>query len=179
MNLAGGWADPSKGTNKEFSMTSINLSRRGFTFGLAVAIAAPSLAQAADPVTAKSFVEVIYNKYVGKNTSGVVLDKAADYRRYFTPALASIILKDQAAAAKRGDVPTLDGDAFVGHQDWEISKLTVDVQESGDKAAGTVSFVNIDQPETVGLKLQKIGKDWRIDDVTYADKSTLRGLFKK
>ena len=160
-------------------MTSINLSRRGFALGLAAAVAAPALAQATDPVTAKSFVEGIYKKYVGKDASGLVLDKAADYRRYFTPALAGIILKDQAAAAKRGDVPTLDGDAFVGHQDWEISKLTVDVQESGDKAAGTVSFLNIDKTETVKLSLQKVGKDWRIDDVTYADNSTLRGLFKK
>ena len=160
-------------------MTAMTLSRRAVALGLAAIVAVPMIAQAADPVTAKSFVEGIYTKYVGKNTSGVVLDKAADYRRYFTPALAGIILKDQAAAAKRGDVPTLDGDAFVGHQDWEISKLTVDVQESGDKAVATVSFVDIDQPETVKLSLQKVGKDWRIDDVTYADKSTLRGLFKK
>jgi hypothetical protein len=157
----------------------MTMSRRGFTLGLAVLVTAPTLALAADPVTAKSFVEGIYNKYVGKDAAGLVLDKAADYRRYFTPALAGIILKDQAAAAKRGDVPTLDVDAFVGYQDWEIGKLTVDVQEAGDKATATVSFVNIDKPETVGVKLQKVGQDWRVDDVTYADKSTLRGLFKK
>jgi hypothetical protein len=99
MNLAGGWADPSKGTNKEFSMTLINLSRRGFSLGLAALVTAPTLALAADPVTAKSLVEGIYNKYVGKDAHGVVLDRAADYRRYFTPGLAGIILKDQAVAA--------------------------------------------------------------------------------
>jgi hypothetical protein len=167
-------------------MKTMTITRRslalGLAAGLALGLAAPMPAPAAEPATAKSFVEAIYKKYVGnaaKDAPGVVLDKAADYRRYFTPALAAIILKDQAVAAKRGDVPTLDGDAFVGHQDWEISKLTVDVQESGDKAAATVSFVNIDQPETVKLVLQKVGKDWRIDDVTWSDNSTLRGLFKK
>ena len=165
-------------------MTSMTSSRRGFALGFAALLWAqvPVPAPAAEPATAKSFVEGIYQHYVGdaaKNAPGVTLDKPADYRRYFTPSLAATILKDQAAAAKRDEVPTLDGDPFVGHQDWEIAGLGVDVQEDGDKATATVSYTNSGQPEKVVVSLRKSGKDWRVDDVTYADASTLRGLFKK
>jgi hypothetical protein len=163
-------------------MISMTISRRSLALGFAALLSAPMLAHAAEPLTAKSFVEGIYQRYVGdaaKNAPGVILDKPADYRRYFTSTLVTIILKDQAAAAKRDEVPTLDGDPFIGHQDWEIANLTVDAQEDGDKASATVSFTNVGQPEKVAVSLRKVGKEWRIDDVTYADASTLRGLFKK
>ena len=165
-------------------MASMTISRRSLALGVAALLAAhvPMLAYAAEPASAKNFVEGIYKRYVGnaaKDAPGVILDKPADYRRYFTPALATIIIKDMAAASKRDEVPTLDGDAFVGHQDWEIANLGIDVQEDGDKATATVTFTNSGQPEKVVVSLRKLGKDWRIDDVTYADASTLRGLFKK
>ncbi len=165
-------------------MTSMTISRRSFALGFAAVLSAPAamVAHAAEPATAKSFIEGIYKHYVGdaaKDAPGVILDKPADYRRYFTPALATIIIKDMAAASKRDEVPTLDGDAFVGHQDWEIVNLGVDVQEDGDKATATVTFTNEGKPEKVVVSLRKAGKDWRIDDVTWADGSTLRGLFKK
>ncbi|HUI98269.1 MAG TPA: DUF3828 domain-containing protein [Xanthobacteraceae bacterium] len=162
----------------------MTISRRDFALGCAALlwahVAMP--ARAAEPATAKSFVEGIYQHYVGdaaKDATGVFIDKPADVRRYFTPPLAAMILKDRAAAAKRDDVPTLDGDAFVGHQDWEIANMAIDVQEDGDKATATVSFTNSGQPEKVVVSLRKSGKDWRVDDVTYADAGTLRGLFKK
>lgn len=162
----------------------MTISRRDFALGCAALlwahVAMP--ARAAEPATAKSFVEGIYQHYVGdaaKDATGVFIDKPADVRRYFTPPLAAMILKDRAAAAKRDDVPTLDGDAFVGHQDWEIVNMAIDVQEDGDKATATVSFTNSGQPEKVVVSLRKSGKDWRVDDVTYADAGTLRGLFKK
>ena len=162
----------------------MQMSRRSFALGFAVLVSAqiPMLAHAAESATAKRFVEGIYKHYVGdasKDATGVFIDQPADVRRYFTPPLATMILKDRAAADKRNEVPTLDGDAFVGHQDWEIANMAIDVQEDGDKATATVSFTNSSQLEKVVVSLRKSGKDWRIDDVTYADASTLRGLFKK
>src|SRR5215467_6255382 len=97
------------------------LSRRAFAAGLAAALAtpAPLFARAVEPpATAKGFIEKIYAAYVGsaqKGASGVQLDNPVDIKRYFTPGLAMLILEDEAAAQKRGEPPTLDGDAFVGH----------------------------------------------------------------
>jgi hypothetical protein len=161
------------------------ISRRAFAAGLATLLAAPAplLARPTEPpATAKSFIERIYAAYVGsaqKGANGVALDNAADVKRYFTPALAILILEDEAAAEKRGEPPTLDGDAFVGHQDWDIADLSVDVKEAGTKAKATVSFTNFGKSEKVLVDLLKVGPDWRIADIQWDDASTLRGLFRK
>ena len=165
-------------------MTSL-ISRRAVAAGLAAAfvVPAPLLARAAEPsATAKGFVEKIYGTYVGsseKGANGVDLDTPADIKRYFTPGLASLILDDEAAAHKRGQPPTLDGDAFIGHQDWDIAGLTVDVKEAGTKAKATVSFINFGKAEKVLIELLKVGAEWRIADIQWGDASTLRGLFRK
>jgi hypothetical protein len=161
------------------------ISRRTFAASLAAALAmpAPLLARPTEPpATAKTFVEKIYSAYVGSaqnGANGVQLDNAADIKRYFTPGLASLILDDEAAAQKRGQPPTLDGDAFVGHQDWDIADLTIDVKEAGTKAKATVSFTNFGKSEKVLVELLKVGTDWRIADIQWDDASTLRGLFRK
>jgi hypothetical protein len=165
-------------------MTGMTISRRGFAMSVSMGLAAafalpvPLLARAAD-ATAKSFVEQIYGAYVGAaGQKGIALDDTAAIRRYFTPGLASLILDDQAAAAKRGEPPTLDGDAFVGHQEWDISALTVDAKEAGNKATATVSFTNFGKTEKVVVELLKVGVTWRIADIHWDDASTLRGLFR-
>jgi len=122
-------------------MTDMTISRRGFAAGLAAALAlpAPLLARAAD-ATARNFVEQIYGSYVGTaGQKGIPLEDAATIRRYFTPGLASLILDDQAAAKKRGEPPTLDGDAFVGHQEWDIAGLNVDAKEAAKDEPGVFS----------------------------------------
>jgi hypothetical protein len=161
------------------------ISRRAFAAGLAAVLVtpAPLLARAVEPpATAKTFIEKIYAAYVGsaqKGANGVQLDNPADVKRYFTPGLAMLILEDEAAAEKRGEPPTLDGDAFIGHQDWEIADLAVDVKEAGAKAKATVSFTNFGKSEKVVVDLLKVGPDWRIADIQWDDASTLRGLFRK
>src|SRR5215510_6711912 len=161
------------------------ISRRAFVAGFVTLMAAPAplLARPTEPpATAKSFVEKIYAAYVGstqKGASGVALDKPADIKRYFTPALAILILEDGAAAEKRGQPPTLGGDAFIGHQDWNIADLTIDVKEAGAKAKATVNFTNFGKSEKVVVDLLKVGPDWRIADIQWDDASTLRGLFRK
>ena len=164
---------------------TFTISRRAFAAGLAAALAtpAPLLARPTEPpATAKSFVESIYAAYVGsaqKGANGVALDKPADIKRYFTPALAILILEDEAAAEKRGEAPTLDGDAFIGHQDWDIADLSIDVKEAGSKAKATVSFTNFGKAEKVVVDLLRVGTDWRIADIQWHDAGTLRGLFRK
>jgi hypothetical protein len=164
-------------------MTSL-ISRRAFAAGLAAAFAVPGplLARAEPSATAKTFVEKIYGSYVGnseKGANGVDLDTPADIKRYFTAGLASLILEDEAAAEKSGEPPTLDGDAFIGHQDWDIADLTVDVKEAGTKAKATVSFTNFGKTEKVLVELLKVGAEWRIADIQWGDAGTLRGLFRK
>jgi Protein of unknown function (DUF3828) len=142
-------------------------------------LAAPA---AAGDVAATAFVTKIYDAYKGKDAKGVMLDAEADYRRYFEPSLVALIIKDQKAAAKRKDVPTLDGDPFVDAQDWDITALDIAVTDAPpDKAVATVTFKNSDEPVKVVLNLVKVKNDWRIADAVWerdGKTETLRGLYK-
>jgi Protein of unknown function (DUF3828) len=142
-------------------------------FPTAPAISAP----AAPAETPQTFLEAIYRSYRGPDTPGIEISKAAVMRRYFIPALAAAMIKDAAQAAKRSEVPALDGDPFVDAQDWDIANLKIDVKMSGAaKAAGTVSFTNFNEPRTVTLDLVKLSAGWRIADIKMKGRS-LRELY--
>jgi hypothetical protein len=142
-------------------------------------VAAPAMAGDA---AATAFVTKIYDAYKGKDAKGVMLDSDAKMRRYFEPSLAALIIKDDAAAARRKEVPTLDGDPFVDAQEWEISTFDIAVNDvAPGKAVAAVSFVNFDKPAKVVLNLVKVKSDWRIADAVWerdGKTETLRGLYK-
>jgi len=151
--------------------------------GVAVMLAGravPALAAGNSPV--KAFLDSIYAHYAGSSAGdakGVPLATAKAVRGYFTVGLASIIIEDRAAAAKRGEPPVLDGDPFIGHQDWDISQLAIEVKDTGAiKAVGTVTFMNAGRPEKVVIELLRSGNDWRIADIEW-DSGTLRGLYRR
>jgi hypothetical protein len=142
-----------------------------------------SLAQAAaGDAAATAFVTAIYDAYKGKNAKGVTWDTEADLRRYFEPSLVALIVKDQKAAAKRKEVPTLDGDPFIDAQEWEVTAFDIAVTDlPPDKAEATVTYKNYDVPVKVVLKLVKVKNEWRIADIVSTQQGrteSLRGLFK-
>jgi hypothetical protein len=137
---------------------------------------------AAGDAAATAFVTKIYDAYKGKDAKGITLDKDADYRRYFEPSLVALIDKDQKAAAKRKEVPTLDGDPFIDAQEWQITDLDIAVTDvPPDKVTATVTYKNFDEPVKVVLNLVKVKNDWRIADIVSTRQGrteSLRGLFK-
>lgn len=138
-------------------------------------LAAPALA--ADDATPDKFLTGIYHQYEGKNAKGVDIYGKGALARYFEPSLVALIAKDEAAAAKRGDVPELDGDPFIDAQDWEITDLKIASKMDGtDKATAAVSFQNFKEPHNVTVKLIKLPVGWRIADIIWAEAS-LRGLY--
>jgi hypothetical protein len=144
-------------------------------FVLAIAWIAPALA--ADEATPEKFLATIYHHYEGKDAKGVDIYGKGALARYFEPSLVALIAADQAAAAKRGDEPELDGDPFIDAQDWEITQLKIAaVMEGADKATATVSFRNFDEAQSVTVKLVKLAAGWRIADIVWPDGS-LRALY--
>jgi len=159
------------------------LTRRD-TIRLAVLAAAKATAGArAADTTARDFVAAIYGAYKGKDSKGIPLDTDATVQRYFEPGLAALIIKDQKAAAARGEVGTLDGDPFVDAQDWQIETVAIAVRDAGpDKAQGTATFRNLGRPTTVTFDLVKRSGNWRIADIAWlrdGKTQTLRALFAK
>lgn len=163
-------------------------SRRRVTLGVVLILALPAIPALArgkrspgEPA-AKKFLASIYQRYVGKSSAsaaGVSLTDAQSVRNYFTAGLASLILEDRAAAIKRGGSPVLDGDPFIGRQEWDISDLSIDVKDTDAfKTIGAVTFSNFGKPERVVLELLRSGKEWRIADVEW-DSGTLRELYRR
>jgi len=142
---------------------------------------AEGIRSAGEPA-AKSFLGSIYQCYVGKSSAGAAgirFTNAQSVRNYFTSALASLILDDRAAATRRGESPALEGDPFIGRKDWDISDLSIDVNDTdGPRTVGTVTFMNFGKPQRIVLELLRSGKEWRIADVEW-DSGTLRGLYRR
>ncbi len=153
------------------------ISRRNL-IKLTLAIAtgsAGALAAAAAEQTPKDFLDAIYKNYIGKNAKGLPLDKPATMR-LFTPSLRKAIDGDSRRAAKRNEVPNLDGDPFVDAQDWDIKSFDISVQDNApDKATGTVKFDNDGEKKAITLDLVKGSDGWHIDEITTAD-GTLRKI---
>jgi hypothetical protein len=144
-----------------------------------IIVAAPA---AAGDAAATAFVTRIYDAYKGKNAKGIDYGAAAEIRRLFEPSLAAAIIKDEKAAARRKDVPMLDGSPFVDAQEWEIFAFDIVVTDiPSDRAEATVSFKNFDEPQKVVLSLVKVKNDWLIADITWrrnGKAETLRSLYK-
>ncbi len=138
------------------------------------AVAAPG--GAADN-SALAFVTAIYDAYKGKDAKGIPLDNGRVIRRYFEPQLAALMAKDQAAAARRGEVGLLDYDPFLDAQDWDTSTFDIGVVDAGGgKARATVKFVNQGEAMTVLLDLIQIKGDWRVFDITWRHDGKLERL---
>jgi hypothetical protein len=139
-------------------------------------------AEAAD-AAALAFVTDIYAAYKGKDAKGHPLDNERAIRRYFEPSLATLMVKDQKIAAKRGEVGLLDFDPFIDAQDWEIAAFDIAVDDGAPgKATATVKFSNFDKPVTVRLDLVKLKNEWRIADITWlrdGKADTLRQIYRR
>jgi Protein of unknown function (DUF3828) len=156
------------------------LTRRVFLLSTACAsVALPALA---DDASARAFVTAIYDAYKGKDAKGIMLDNERTIRRYFEPSLAALIVRDQKDAARRKEVPALDGDPFVDAQDWDIAGFDIAIADTAPGAAtATVGFRNGATPATIVLALVTAANDWRIANITWqhdGKPETLRGLFR-
>lgn len=153
-------------------MNAGKLSRRLLVGGGLVAALSETDAMA--QATAQAFVENLYRPYLDKNFQGQPYGDAA---RFFAPALAQAMERDNREAKRRNQVPSLNGDPFVDAQDWEISKLSIDVTANGDAATARVSFQNFGEAKRVLLELVKTPAGWRIAEIEAASGS-LKALYK-
>ena len=157
------------------------LTRRRVIAAVACAVLATAVPAWPVEASALAFVTDIYNGYKGNDSPGHALDNETVIRRYFEPSLAMLIIKDQKAAAKRGEVGTLDFDPFVDAQEWDIAAFDIAVSDAAPgKATATVKFTNLGKPTTVLLDLVTVKSEWRVRDITWeidGKSQTLRGLY--
>ncbi len=140
---------------------------------IAIVLAALTAWSIAEPAwaadnSALAFVTAIYNSYKGHDAKGIPLENGQIIRRYFEPQLATLMTKDQTAAAKRGEVGLLDYDPFLEAQDWDTSSFDIAVDDAGvGKAKASVKFINEGEAMTVLLDLLQTKNGWRVYDITW------------
>ena len=156
---------------------------RRILFALSALFAFVAAPASAAEQSAQALLDAIYAQYQGdaQHAHGVYLDKPAEIGRYFELSLAALMIADNAAAAKRDDVPALDGDPFIDAQDWAIEGLAIHIDSQDARAAqATVRFTNVKEPKTIRLALVHTKAGWRIADIIWNAKGdSLRGLYVK
>ena len=96
---------------------------------------------------------------------------------YYEAGLARMIVADSAEAAKRGEVPNLDGDPICDCQDYEPFKAAIGpVSLKGNRAQADVTFTNF-APKRLRFELVATSEGWRIYDIV-SDGHSLRGMFR-
>jgi hypothetical protein len=163
---------------------------KAIVLGLALMLGAVMAAQAqgeyggAPPPNpaADAFLYSIYARYTGapEQTKPIDYSKEAELRKYFTADLVAIIMKDRAQADAKGEVPLLDGDPFVGAQEWNIQSFDISVRdESATGAVGIVKFQNYGKAVTVEVMLVRESGAWRIAEIDWGPEAgSLRGIFE-
>lgn len=127
----------------------------------------------------RAFLEAIYKRYTTGEAKGVNLGSRAQLDRYFTANVAAQIDRDAALAKRKNEPPELNGDPFVGAQDWDIKSVRIAVtNETSAAAQATVSFSNAGREQTLRYELVRTVYGWRIDDIKWREGS-LRGLYRK
>jgi len=144
-----------------------------------------TVAAAAAPTpeqSAEAFLHGIYAQYLGHDNTarnGILLDKPSTLHRYFTADFVDLITADEAAAAKKGGVPMLDGDPFVDAQDWDITNPTIHIDsEIADRAKASVTFDDFKEPTIIHFDLVHTPEGWRIFDIV-SKEGSFRALYKK
>jgi Protein of unknown function (DUF3828) len=160
------------------------MSRRNIIAGVIVLVPIPTFGKepSVKEPSAKAFLDEIYRHYLGSSTSdakGVALTDAKAVRAYFTVGFASLIIDDRTLETEHGESPVLDGDPFLGHREWDISNLAIEVKRiSAFKATGTITFTNDGKLEKIVLELRRFGNGWRIADIEWGSGS-LRSAFRR
>jgi hypothetical protein len=129
--------------------------------------------------SAEDFLRSIYAKaYIGKDAKGIDISTRAKLDRYFVPELAKQIDDDGKTAAKRNEIGELDGDAFVGAQDWLIDSFDISARDIDlMHAEGTVKFSNAGTPSKLVVSLKRLKVGWRIEDIDWGAGGKLSALF--
>jgi hypothetical protein len=123
--------------------------------------------------SAHDFVAAIYAAHIGPN-EGFALDADADFRRYFEPVLAELMIRAAHEASDKRERAWLASDVFVDAKAWSFTAAHVAIVSRGPgRAVATVTFAEDGKRKTIRLDLVRLRIGWRIRD-THAPSGDLR-----
>lgn len=152
-----------------------HFSRAGFALsGLALlgalTLSACQNTAPAPEMSPQEFLGELYSHYDGKGPgAGLDYSTHAVLERYFTPATMALIEADFARAAAADEIPVLNGDPFVGSQEWDVTGLDIAIGKSAEpeKTMAMVRFDSYGQRSEFRLDLEKVNGAWKIADIDW------------
>lgn len=138
--------------------------------GMFLAVVAEPASAQSQPTLAKAVVVNLYKAEPGpffQTSDRALVD------RYFTKALADMIWNDATTA--NGEVGAIDGDPLYNAQDTDIKNFVIGAAAVKSNAATVrVTFTNFGKKQAITYQLKKTSKCWRIDDIVYDSRNSLR-----
>ena len=123
-------------------------------------------------------VEKFYSAHLGGDMS-YIRDTVQLKRQWLTDDLFAQIEAEMRLPEASDEAPYINGDPFTDSQEYPSGFRLGDVSNSGVGAAVTVIFtMQGGDDRRVNAILKQSGEEWRIDDIEYADGSTLRQLLR-
>lgn len=151
----------------------ITIPRRALALillALPLSLAACNKEPEAATASPQEFLGELYGHYNGKGPeSGLDYTQKSVLGKYFTPETVAAIEADATKAAAAGEPPALNGDPFVGAQEWDVSGLDIAVGKSSvpDKTTAKVRFQNYAEIREYSLDLSLIDGAWKIADIDW------------
>jgi hypothetical protein len=151
------------------------LSRRPVSLAglvLFVTLALGACRNAADSAGAspQDFLGELYGHYEGKGPgAGIDYSQEAELQRYFTPETMAAIEADFARADAAGEPPALNGDPFVGAQEWDVTQVDIAIGKSAepDQAMAVVRILSLGETREYKLDLEQVDGAWKIADIDW------------
>lgn len=113
--------------------------------------------------SALGFVERLYQlPRLWSDASG----NAAARQRYLSPDLAALIIENRASSSAF----RLDYDPLVDDSERAVTDLSLTIEEaSGTKTLIRAEFLNLGEPGTVTLEIDRLADGWRLGNIWFAD----------
>ncbi|TDQ83066.1 uncharacterized protein DUF3828 [Dongia mobilis] len=138
--------------------------------GAALLMGACASHATAETSSPQEFLAELYGHYEGKGAgAGLDYSKSDVLQRYFTPAMVAAIEADFDQAAAADEPPALNGDPFVGSQEWNVTRVDIAITKSTtpDATQAIVSIENMGSTSEVKLDLAQVEGTWKIADIDW------------
>lgn len=142
---------------------------------IALALGWSSVAFAAKPKSEASVVVKLYKDFAWQAIASqadlfggdLAHQRKASLEKYFTSALAELLVRDAACQVKSQGICNLDFDLLFDSQDPRVTDLEVETVASG-KVTVTFKDPVSDEQKRIGFNLAQVSGKWRIADIIYA-----------
>jgi hypothetical protein len=137
---------------------------------------------AANKTTAnpESIIFKLYEEHRPQNGKGISFNDRKTLSQYFTEDLTTLFLRNAECEKRTHSVCNLNMDPIFNAQDYGNGPLNLEVKKISSKPQlrYEAKFTNIERTSLV-IELRKTDVGWRISDIIYSPKSSLRALLSQ